>query len=108
MQRGTTIVGFSATMAAASILALIACGGDGTALPETGGVTITAKAVATGLTAPVDATPDPAGKEVYFLATNGDGTGVFRVGVAGGAVTPVHLGAPFVEPRGISISSDGK
>lgn len=57
--------------------------------------------------APLDATPDGNGTAVYFTATGLHGQGVFRIATAGGAVTQVHAGSPFVTPRAIALSADG-
>jgi sugar lactone lactonase YvrE len=97
------------TAAAGGLVALIACG-DTSAPPEKsdGIIKITAVEAATGLESPIDATPDPMGREIYFIAREKSGTGVFHVSANGGAFTQVYVGAPFVDPHGISISSDGK
>src|SRR5437867_1444418 len=58
---------------------------------------------------PLDATPDPDGKIIYFTAISPiDGPGVFSVPATGGAVTKVFAGDPFVSPFGIAITGDGK
>jgi DNA-binding beta-propeller fold protein YncE len=56
---------------------------------------------------PFDAAPDPQGKMVYFTATGGEGAGVFRVPFAGGPSEKLATGAPFVEPRGLAVGTDG-
>ncbi|HET8842860.1 MAG TPA: hypothetical protein VFN35_15455 [Ktedonobacteraceae bacterium] len=56
---------------------------------------------------PLDSTPDANGTIVYFTATGPQGPGIFRVPVAGGTVTQVYAGTPFVAPRGIAASPDG-
>lgn len=57
---------------------------------------------------PVDATPNPDGSMVYFLATTESGEpGVFRVPAAGGPVTLIYSGAPLTAPHAIVFSSDG-
>ena len=57
---------------------------------------------------PLDSTPDMNETTIYFTATGPHGLGVFRVPAAGGAVTEVYTGTPFVAPRGIAFSSDGQ
>jgi sugar lactone lactonase YvrE len=57
---------------------------------------------------PLDATPDLNGTTIYFTAHGPHGAGVFKVPTAGGAVTEVSVGTPFVAPRGIAISADGQ
>ena len=57
---------------------------------------------------PLDSTPDLNGTTIYFTATGPHGPGVFRVPAAGGAVTEVYTGTPFVAPRGIAFSTDGQ
>jgi len=57
---------------------------------------------------PLDSTPNPAEDTIYFTATGNNGKGVFRVPAAGGAAEEVATGAPFLSPRGIAISTDGK
>jgi hypothetical protein len=97
------------TAAAGGLVALIACG-DTSAPPEKsdGILKTTAVRAVTGLQSPIDATPDPMGRQIYFIAREKSGTGVFHVPAKGGAVTQIYVGAPFVDPHGISISSDGK
>jgi sugar lactone lactonase YvrE len=67
---------------------------------------------------PVDATPSPDGKDVYFIANTKTGDednigtirqpAIFKVAAAGGAVTKLFEGAPLVAPFGISITDDGQ
>lgn len=57
---------------------------------------------------PLDSTPDADATNVYFTAASQKGPGVFRVPAAGGAATEVAVGQPFVAPRGLAISGDGK
>ena len=57
---------------------------------------------------PLDSVPNPSEDTIYFTATGNNGKGVFRVPAAGGAAEEVATGAPFVAPRGIAISTDGK
>ena len=61
---------------------------------------------------PFDATPDPTGETIYFTGDNSatdpmGGAGVFKVATAGGTVTPVKVGDPFVAPFGIAIDTTG-
>jgi DNA-binding beta-propeller fold protein YncE len=56
---------------------------------------------------PFDAAPDPQGKTVYFTATGPEGAGVFHVPFAGGPSEKLATGAPFVQPRGIAVGTDG-
>jgi sugar lactone lactonase YvrE len=42
----------------------------------------------------------------YFTAASKAGRGVFRVAASGGTDSAVHLGTPFVAPRGLAIASD--
>ena len=55
---------------------------------------------------PLDSVPSSDGKTFYFTAMGSGGMGVFRVDAAGGAATPLFVGAPLVSPFGIAISSD--
>src|SRR5258708_35899630 len=58
---------------------------------------------------PLDATPDPDGKTIYFTAISPiDGPGVFSVPAAGGAVTTVFARDPFGSPFGIAITGARK
>ena len=58
---------------------------------------------------PLDATPDPTGAMIYFVARAANGQpGVFRVAATGGLVQSVLIGAPLVGPRGVAFSSDGE
>jgi DNA-binding beta-propeller fold protein YncE len=56
---------------------------------------------------PRDAAPDSEGKLVYFVATGTNGPGLFSVSMAGGEALEVKVGAPFIEPYGLALSSDG-
>jgi hypothetical protein len=59
--------------------------------------------------APFDATPNPDGTMIYFTAvTEGGAGGVYQVTAGGGEVVVLHEGAPFAEPQGIAISTDGQ
>jgi hypothetical protein len=57
---------------------------------------------------PFDATPDLTGQNVYFTAVGANGPGVFTVPAKGGTPTPLAVGAPFVTPLSIALSSDGQ
>jgi len=57
---------------------------------------------------PLDSTPDPSGKTIYFIAENANGKGLFQVPAEGGEVAAMALGAPFVGPTGLSIAPDGQ
>ena len=59
-----------------------------------------------GFSAPLDATPSPDGKEVYFTARTAEGSGVFKTSASGGTITPLHVGDPISGPVGITVSSD--
>src|SRR5690349_18260232 len=84
------------------ILAILNCG-DNNGPDKSNGVTkITVNEAATGLDSPVDATPDPMGVTIYFIAKTSTGPGIFSVPLAGGTPTTLYSGAPLVNPRGIS------
>jgi hypothetical protein len=57
--------------------------------------------------APIDATPDPAGTTIFFLATSAGEPGVFSVPASGGEPAAVFSGPPLAAPRSLTISSDG-
>src|SRR5690242_771897 len=57
---------------------------------------------------PLDSVPNPDATTIYFTATGPKGPGVFQVPAAGGAAVEIATGAPFAEPVGIAISSDGR
>lgn len=98
-----------AMTATAAIAVIIDCGDTNTPPQKSNGITkITVTPAATELDTPIDATPDPMGVDIYFIAKSGGDFGVFRVPGSGGAVSQLYLGAPLVEPRGISTSGDGK
>ncbi len=71
-----------------------------------------------GIEMPVDATPSPDGKEIYFIANSKvadeDDIGfsrqaaIYKVSAAGGPITKLHQGEPLVAPFGITISNDGQ
>jgi sugar lactone lactonase YvrE len=70
-----------------------------------------------GIVTPVDATPSPDGKDIYYIANakvpDEDNIGsveqpaIFKVAAAGGAITKLFQGDPLVAPFGIAISDDG-
>lgn len=57
---------------------------------------------------PLDSIPDANGTTIYFTATGPHGKGVFQVPATGGAAKEVFTGSPFVAPRGLELSFDGK
>jgi sugar lactone lactonase YvrE len=74
------------------------------------GSALAAKAATTsgGYLRPLDAVPSGDAATFYFTAMGTGGMGVFRVPAGGGAAAPVVVGAPFVGPFGLGISSDDK
>jgi hypothetical protein len=58
--------------------------------------------------APLDATPSPDGKRVYYLALGDNQAGVFSVPEAGADIETLALGAPLIAPVGITVSIDGE
>ena len=73
--------------------------------PENGEITGLV-AVGQQLLSPVDGTPSPDGKEIYFLARKEDGSGaVFKIPATGG--TEVELAGGFASPMQIVASLDG-
>ena len=83
--------------------------GVGTALPLRNEVVsaVTLVAEPALFTTPVDSSPDPDGKIIYFTASGPTGAGLFRVPAAGGTVEAVAVGSPFQSPMGLAVSSDG-
>lgn len=57
---------------------------------------------------PLDATPDPDGKQVYFTAKSAQGAGVFRVPITGGNAVSITVGTPFSVPTGLAMSMNGQ
>jgi hypothetical protein len=96
----------AAFLAAAGIAVLMNCGqaDPGPSKPMT---EITVNAAAGNLNKPIDAAPNPLGKDIYFIATGPMGAGVFHVSAAGGTVDELYSGTPLVDPRGIAVSPDG-
>ena len=85
------------------------CGSTGTPPQQSSGTPIvTVAPAATGLDTPLDATPDPMGTQIYFIANTGGMKAIFSVSAAGGTPAMLYMGAPLVNPVGISTSSDGK
>jgi DNA-binding beta-propeller fold protein YncE len=63
--------------------------------------------------APLDATPSPDGKQIYYTALGRDengepAPGVFSVAASGGEITRLAVGDPLTAPVNISVSLDGK
>jgi len=91
----------------------------------TGNTTIDQVANDPNVEMPVDATPSPDGKDIYFVAhskvaiaekdENGKDiglgferqAGVFKVSASGGPITRLTIGGPLVSPFSITISDDG-
>jgi sugar lactone lactonase YvrE len=71
-----------------------------------------------GIEMPVDATPSPDGKDIYFIANSkvadednigfGRQAAIYKVSASGGPITKLHQGEPLVAPFGITISNDGQ
>jgi sugar lactone lactonase YvrE len=57
---------------------------------------------------PFDTVPNSDGSTFYFTGMGGQGVGVYSVPAMGGAAVPLAIGAPFVSPIGIAISTDDK
>ena len=70
-------------------------------------ITLAAKSNGATFHTPLDSTPNVDATMIYFTATGSHGSGVFRVPAAGGAVTEVFAGSPFVTPRALAFSPDG-
>jgi DNA-binding beta-propeller fold protein YncE len=96
------------------LFAVTGCNCGDEKLPEVlgngtiGAIAPAASGATGGFTAPLDATPSPDGKEVYFTARNTDGVGVFKASASGGTITPLHVGDPISGPVGITVSSDNQ
>lgn len=102
------------------VLMLVGCGGGETAAPastvapaeelplvnEALSQVTKVGSVTGGMT--VDATPNADGTMVYFTVTGGETSGVYKVAASGGEITAVSIGAPFVSPLGLAISSDSQ
>jgi hypothetical protein len=57
---------------------------------------------------PQSAVPDAADQFIYFVASDSTGTGVFKVPCTGGAATRVFIGAPFKNPKDLTLSTDNQ
>ncbi len=93
------------------VLALVGCGATSASAPALGNDVVKNIDLITksgNFKTPLDSTPDPDGNVIYFTATGTKGNGVSRVPAAGGDAVEVTTGAPFVAPRGISISGNGQ
>jgi sugar lactone lactonase YvrE len=55
-----------------------------------------------------DAAPNADGSVFFFTGVGPDGPGVFSAPSAGGDITTVAAGDPFIAPFGIALSTDGK
>ncbi|MDF2693817.1 MAG: uncharacterized protein K0S65_2200 [Labilithrix sp.] len=111
--RAALILGAVAT----AVIAIAACAEETT---ESSGQAPTIGPVANdpGIEMPVDATPSPDGKDIYFIANSKVAdednigflrqTAIYKVSAAGGAITKLFQGDPLVAPFGISISNDGQ
>jgi sugar lactone lactonase YvrE len=110
--RAALILGAVAT----AVIASAACAEETT--ESSGQPTIGPVANDPGIEMPVDATPSPDGKEIYFIANakvaDEDNIGfyrqsaIYKVSAAGGAITKLFQGEPLVAPFGITISNDGQ
>lgn len=79
---------------------------------------IAAAANAPEATRPVDATPSPDGKDIYFIAFSAradeDGfkmehvPAIYKVAASGGTPAKLYEGAPLTSPFGITVSDDGQ
>jgi sugar lactone lactonase YvrE len=91
------------------IVVVIDCGDTNTMPAKSNGITqITVTPAATDVDTPLDATPDPMGTVIYFIANSPSGKAVYSVPAAGGTPMLIYAGAPLVDPHGISISSSGQ
>lgn len=99
-------------------LASAACGEETTSTESGSKPTIEPAANDPGIEMPVDATPSPDGKDIYFIANSKvadeDNIGfqrqaaIYKVSAAGGAPQKLFQGDPLVAPFGITISNDGQ
>ena len=82
---------------------------------KVGAPALTVAAHDTSTLAPVDATPSPDGKRIYYLAVSNDGSdqpqaGVFAVDAdaeGSGEIEELTMGEPLLTPLGIESSLDG-
>jgi sugar lactone lactonase YvrE len=97
--------------AVAALLALAGCSGGGAASSRPLGDAAIESADVTARAGvfrqPIDAAPAPDGGVVYFVASGQNGPGVFSAPPAGGTVSIVTDGAPFVRPSAVAVSTDG-
>ena len=56
----------------------------------------------------LDASPDPAGKVIYFTTGGSSGPAIFRVPATGGKQRMVLGGRPLRGPEGLAVSNDGR
>jgi sugar lactone lactonase YvrE len=98
---------------AAWLLATFAVAGCGTEEVETGaqGMPTQVDLVTDeGFQSPLDVVSSPDGSTFYFTAFTTDEIAepaIFSVPSAGGAATPLHVGAPLASPTGLVMSCDG-
>lgn len=108
-----------AAAAAAALLALVGCSGGGGSSSSTGR-NPTSKAIgdaaiqgadvvatAGPFRQPLDAAPSPDGSVVYFAALADTGSAIFSVPAAGGPVSVVAAGAPFLRASAVAVATDG-
>ena len=91
------------------LIVVMNCGG--TAPATLGNDTIASADVATqggNFSAPRDSIPNPNASVIYFTAKMPEGNGVLQVPASGGEAKKLVAGSPFVAPRGIEMSGDGK
>lgn len=67
----------------------------------------TVDVAAGGVRQPLDAAPSPDGSVIFFTALGDNGPGVFSVPAAGGKVSTVTDGAPFVRLSAVAVATDG-
>lgn len=116
--RAALIVGAVAT----AIVAVAACSEEQTNTDEknsnNGGMVLSPAANDPNIESPIDATPSPDGKDIYFIANSKipdeDNIGfarqaaIYKVSAAGGPIQKLAQGDPLVAPFGITISNDGQ
>lgn len=98
--------GWAVVMGSAAI-GLAGCGSSGGATHAIGDSAFKAAVVVAQADQPVDAAPSPDGNVIYFVATGERGPGIFSVAGGGGTVSTVVEGAPFAEPTGVAVATDG-
>lgn len=87
--------------------------GDPGDAPEAPALNISVAANDAMSPAPLDATPSPDGKQIYYTALGSDengepAPGVFSVAASGGEITRLAVGEPLIAPVNVSISLDGE